>query len=363
MSRETMNQTKDSENDMKQMSSLLDNQVEEQCQFFDQRSSNLETNQAAKDGMSSADRLIKQSQEKDNPKDTEYQGQIEIPTAKEHTTENSQQILHGDSSATAAEKEPACVDPGEIKVTNSLSIEQNAEYESLKIQKSISGGVITNESNCDKDEEQIKKELDINNNKNMSATEEPELSFQGQVFDSSSPTGTLLIAAQDMSSTLTGALHAITSTPPTPPLRSVPSSRTPLPPTPPPPTTHPLYNESNGDNNSLPSPPTEMVDGLISQSYMEKTPPRPIPPAEVIEDLEKKIEIQYKKYPKLESTSSKPATPLPPLPPERSNSQGKVRSVKSSPQHTPTMQRKIKIKAVRTPSSSPVPFETAKLQV
>merc|ERR1711915_304934 len=201
-----------------------------------------------------------------------------------------------------------------------------------------------------------------NNNKNLSATEEPELKFEGQVFDSSSPNGTLLIAAQDMSSTLTGALHAITSTPPTPPLRSAPSSRTPLPPTPPPPTTHPLYNESNGDNNSLPSPPTEMMDGQISQSYMEKTRPRPIPPAEVIEDLEKKIEIQYKKYPKLESTSSKPATPLPPLPPERSNSQGKLRSVKSSPQHTPTMQRKIMIKAVRTPSSSPVPFETAKLQ-
>merc|ERR1711915_989204 len=185
-----------------------------------------------------------------------------------------------------------------------------------------------------------------NNNKNLSATEEPELKFEGQVFDSSPPNGTLLIAAQDMSSTLTGALHAITSTPPTPP----------------PPTTHPLYNESNGDNNSLPSPPTEMIDGQISQSYMEKTPPRPIPPAEVIEDLEKKIEIQYKKYPKLESTSSKPATPLPPLPPERSNSQGKLKSVKSSPQHTPTMQRKIMIKAVRTPSSSPVPFETAKLQ-
>ena len=201
----------------------------------------------------------------------------------------------------------------------------------------------------------------------MNNLTEPDDSILNLVKPSStSPviTGTLILAAQDMTTTLSDALNKITSTLPTPPPRVTPSVRTPLPPTPPPPMTHPLFNRDLVDQDQvdqLPSPPPENEGERMSE--IEENPPRPAPSSNVIENLEKKIEIQYKKYPKVERIPPRPILPKAPLPPERSNSQGGLKSIGPSPQNTPTQKRKIIIRAVRTPSQSPVPFETTKLQV
>ena len=60
-------------------------------------------------------------------------------------------------------------------------------------------------------------------------------------------------------------------------------------------------------------------------SQLEDNTPRPVPPSDVIENLEKKIEVQYKIYPKVERTPPRPISPKAPLPPERSNSQGRLK--------------------------------------
>jgi len=120
-------------------------------------------------------------------------------------------------------------------------------------------------------------------------------------------TDTLILAAQDMTSTLSDALNTITSTPPPPPRRVTPSSRTPGPPTPPaPPTSYTLLDR---DHRSLPTPPPAITPRPVSKtcsgeriSAIDEPPPRPGPPLDIIGNLEKKIEIQYKKYPKLEET-------------------------------------------------------------
>ena len=197
---------------------------------------------------------------------------------------------------------------------------------------------------------------------------EPDDSLLNLVNPSSTTpviTGTLILAAQDMTTTLSDALNTITSTPPTPPPRITPSVRTPLPPTPPSPMTRPLFNRDLVDQDQvdqLPSPSPEKDEGE-RMSELEENPPRPAPPSNVIKHLEKKIEIQYKKYPKLERIPPRPILPKAPLPPERSNSQGGLKSIGPSPQNTTTQKQKIIIRAVRTPSPSPVPFETTKLQV
>jgi len=183
------------------------------------------------------------------------------------------------------------------------------------------------------------------------------------------PNETFLLAAQDMTASLSEALNTITSTPPTPPPRVTPSVRTPLPPTPSPPIVDALSHRHSVDRQTLPSPPPEITQKSIKKvsstgkiPKREETPPRPAPPSDIIEDLEKKIEIQYKKYPKVEHTPPRPSPPNVPLPPERSNSLGRLKSVGPSPQNTPTQKRKITIRAVKTPSPSPVPFENEKLK-
>jgi len=90
-------------------------------------------------------------------------------------------------------------------------------------------------------------------------------------------------------------------------------------------------------------PPELIIPAMnpYSENLMPETedpPPRPPLPAGIIEDLEKKIEIKYKKYPKFDQTP-----PRTPLPPERSDSQGKLKSANHSPQTTPNLKRKHKI--------------------
>merc|ERR1712013_235913 len=135
--------------------------------------------------------------------------------------------------------------------------------------------------------------------------------------------GLLLLAAQDMSSTLTDILSTITTTPSQ---GVIPSSSTPAPP--PPSQSHPsgfIFQDMKSFSESK-----------LEES--EEPPPRPPLPVNIIENLEKKIEIQYKKYPKFEQTP-----PRTPVPPERSDSQGKLKSVNPSPQNTPILQRKQRI--------------------
>eukprot|EP00092_Neocalanus_flemingeri_P005238 GFUD01005631.1.p1 GENE.GFUD01005631.1~~GFUD01005631.1.p1 ORF type:complete len:1719 (+),score=531.92 GFUD01005631.1:116-5272(+) len=196
--------------------------------------------------------------------------------------------------------------------------------------------------------------------------DEPSLQLEN-LSPSPATNGTLIIAVQDMTTTLSDALNTITSTPPTPPPRAAPAVRTPLPPTPPPPVLDALTQRQSVDRQSLPSPPPEIIQESIKKvssggKLSDETPPRPSLPSNMIEGLEKKIETQYKKYPKVERTPPRPSPPKAPLPPERSNSLGRLKSVGPSPQNTPTQKRKIIIRAVRTPSPSPVPFETAKLK-
>ena len=177
----------------------------------------------------------------------------------------------------------------------------------------------------------------------MNNLTEPDDSILNLVNPSStSPviTGTLILAAQDMTTTLSDALNTITSTPPTPPPRITPSVRTPLPPTPPPPMTHPLFNRYLVDQDQvdqLPTPPKEKNEAEWMYE-IEENPPRPAPPSNVIENLENKIKLQYKKYPKVERIPPRPILPKAPLPPERSNSQGGLKSIGPSPQNTPTIQ-------------------------
>jgi hypothetical protein len=185
---------------------------------------------------------------------------------------------------------------------------------------------------------------------------------------STSPvTVTLIIAALDMTATLSDALNTITSTPPPPP----PRSRTPQPPTPPPPMVDPLSHRQSADRQSLPSPPPEIIQQSIkkvssggktseiaeappSPAPPRPAPPRPAPPSDVIDDLENKIKIHFKKY---------PTPPKAPLPPARSNSLGKLKSVALSPQSTPKQKRKIIIRPMTTPSPIPSPFGTETFEV
>lgn len=136
--------------------------------------------------------------------------------------------------------------------------------------------------------------------------------------------GLLLLAAQDMSSTLTDILSTITTTPPS---QGVIQSST-IPAIPSPSPSHPP--------ESIFRDVKSFTDNQIEES--EDPPPRPPLPINIIENLERKIETQYKKYPKFEQTP-----PRTPVPPERSDSQGKLKSVNPSPQNTPTLRRKQKI--------------------
>ena len=143
-------------------------------------------------------------------------------------------------------------------------------------------------------------------------------------------TDTLILAAQDMTSTLSDALNTITSTPPPPPRRVTPSSRTPGPPTPPAlPTSYTLLDR---DHQSLLTPPPAMIPRPVSKncsgeriSAIDEPPPRPGPPLDIIGYLEKKIEIQYKKYPKLEETPTN-------LSSQRNDAQANLKSSIQSPE-------------------------------
>merc|ERR1712013_605983 len=124
--------------------------------------------------------------------------------------------------------------------------------------------------------------------------------------------------------------------PTTPPSQGViPSSSTPAPPSP---------------SQSHPSGFIFQDMKSFSESKLEESeepPPRPPLPVNIIENLEKKIEIQYKKYPKFEQTP-----PRTPVPPERSDSQGKQKSVNPSPQNTPILQRKQRISSNMTDTAN-----------
>ena len=115
--------------------------------------------------------------------------------------------------------------------------------------------------------------------------------------------GTLISAAQDMTTQLSDALNTITSTPPTPPPRATPSVRTPLPlpPTPPPPISYQSISKDIGDERWLPSPPSDLGPELMKISplddrklEMEEFISFPPQSSDCIQNLEKIIETQYK---------------------------------------------------------------------
>ena len=123
---------------------------------------------------------------------------------------------------------------------------------------------------------------------------------------------------------------------------------------------------------SPPPPPVEVVTVSRAQSRLSAAstplPDRPGPPAEIIKEMQKKIDVQYKKYPRhdglrMEKTPPPPPRPAPP-PPERAVSLGRVRAApSSSTPATPTTKRKIVIRAQRTPSPHEAALSTNRLKV
>ena len=123
----------------------------------------------------------------------------------------------------------------------------------------------------------------------------------------------LVGAARDMTESLQDILSCITRQtmatppPPTPPLPPPsPPPEIDSPPPPPPPQVTVFPSPPSPPPHSPPPPPA---------------PDRPAPPSSVMSDLQAKIDVQYKKYPRRERTPPRPALPVPP-PPERSNSLG-----------------------------------------
>ena len=216
------------------------------------------------------------------------------------------------------------------------------------------------------DTNEIMKQEDQNTHRNEIGKDDIRLNESDElIYEVPINSGTLISAAQDMTIQLSDALNTITSTPPTPPPRATPSVRTPLPPTPPPPISYQSISKDIGDERWLPSPPSNLGPEVMKISPsddrkldMEEFISFPPQSSDCIQNLEKIIETQYKKYPKVESTP-----PRAPITPERSSSQGKLKSVGSSPLNTPTQRRKITIRAIRTPSQSPIPFGNTALQV
>ncbi len=167
---------------------------------------------------------------------------------------------------------------------------------------------------------------------------------------------------QDMTKSLSDILSCLTS--PAPPPLSPP-----LPP--PPPELGELPREPPGDPPlPLPPPPPQVQEpaSVSSQSRMsgaptsgqtEELPERPAPPTELIKEMQRKIDTQYKKYPKHEKTPPRPCLPAAPPPPERNNSLGRVKSAPA----TPVTRSKIDIRAQRSPSPCPAAWETDKLKV
>ena len=165
---------------------------------------------------------------------------------------------------------------------------------------------------------------------------------------------------QDMTKSLSDILSCLTS--PAPP---------PTPPLPPPPELGELGEFPPGPPSDPyeapppPSPPPPQASVSRSQSVMsgasasgqpEELPERPAPPSELIKEMQKKIDIQYKKYPKHEKTPPRPCLPAAPPPPERNNSLGRVKSAPA----TPVTKRRIVVRAL-TPSHTAL--DTDRLKV
>ena len=168
-----------------------------------------------------------------------------------------------------------------------------------------------------------------------------------------------------MTKSLSDILSCLTS--PAPPPLSPP-----LPP--PPPELGELPREPPGDPPlplPLPPPPPQVqepasvsrsqsrMSGAPTSGQTEELPERPAPPTELIKEMQRKIDTQYKKYPKHEKTPPRPCLPAAPPPPERNNSLGRVKSAPA----TPVTRRKIDIRAQRSPSPCLAAWETDKLKV
>ena len=166
----------------------------------------------------------------------------------------------------------------------------------------------------------------------------------------------------DILSVLTSpAPPAASPPPPTPPLPPPPlemPEMIELPPAPPPP--H-LPSPSPPPQEPAPSTrsQTRLSGGRHTPEQREELPERPAPPSELIKEMQRKIDTQYKKYPNHEKTPPRPCLPAAPPPPERNNSLGRVKSAPGSPGH----KRRIVIRATRTPSPCQAALETHKLKV
>ena len=158
-----------------------------------------------------------------------------------------------------------------------------------------------------------------------------------------------------MTKSLSDILSCLTS--PAPP---------PTPPLPPPPELGELGEFTPSDLCEAPPPPSppppeasmsrpESVMSGAQASGQPELPERPAPPSELIKEMQRKIDIQYKKYPKHEKTPPRPCPPAAPPPPERNNSLGRVKSAPA----TPATKRRIVVRAL-TPQTA---LETDSLKV
>ena len=133
---------------------------------------------------------------------------------------------------------------------------------------------------------------------------------------------------QDILSCITGQVVAPTPPPPTPPLPPPPPPPDcESPPPPPPPQVTVFPSPPSPPPPAPPSPPAPLAPPAppsLAASPAPTAPDRPGPPSELISDLQARIDVQYKKYPRRERTPPRPALPALPVPPppERSNSLG-----------------------------------------